>query len=66
LPDSTNERLINFIQEIRESINHSTLYNQNPDAIFQEATQVIDEIFVFILAGFDSLKTTIKDVKILF
>jgi hypothetical protein len=66
LPDSTNERLINFIQEIKESINHSTLYNQNPDAIFQEATQVIDEIFVFILAGFDSLKTTIKDVKILF
>lgn len=66
LPQATDKRLITFIQEIKNSINHSTLDKQNPDAIFQEATQVIDEIFVFIFAGFDSLKTSINDIKVLF
>jgi len=66
LPHLTNAQLISFMQEIKQSINNSTLYKQNPDAIFQQATQVIDDVFIFILTGFDSLKTTIKDVKILF
>ena len=62
----TDRRLIIFIEEIKQSVKDSTLCQQDPDSIFQEATQVIDEVFVFILAGFDELKTTIKDVKILF
>jgi hypothetical protein len=66
LPQTTDKRLITFIQEIKYSINHSTLDKLNPDAIFQQATQVIDEIFVFIFAGFDSLKTSINDIKVLF
>lgn len=66
LPESTNQRLTAFVQEIKQSVKNSTLCKQNPDTIFEESTQVIDDVFVFILAGFDDLKTMIKDVKGLF
>ncbi|ETX11185.1 hypothetical protein MUS1_12400 [Marinomonas ushuaiensis DSM 15871] len=60
LARSTDRRLTMFIAEIKQSTKDSTLCQQNPDTIFQEATHVINEVFVFILAGFDDLKTKIK------
>ena len=66
LPKPTDNRLTIFVKDIKERVKDSTLCQQNPDSIFQEATQVIDEVFVFILVGFDELKVTIKDVKVLF
>ncbi len=65
LSSPTDKRLITFVAEIKKSVNDSSLCQENPDSIFQEATQVIDHVFVFILAGFNDLKTTIKDVKVL-
>lgn len=66
LSESTDQRLTAFVEDIKQRVKDSTLCEQNPDAIFQESTQVIDDLFVFILTGFDDLKAMIRNVKVLF
>jgi hypothetical protein len=66
LPNATNKHLLTFIQNVKHNIQNAQLSQQNPDVLFQEATQVIDDLFTVINTGFESLKITIKNIKVLF
>lgn len=66
LPPVSNQQLTQFVSEIKESAQNQHLSTQDPDLLFNNATQVIDEIYTVIYAGFESLKTTISEDKSLF
>ncbi|MCV2402376.1 nitrate- and nitrite sensing domain-containing protein [Marinomonas sp. C2222] len=55
LPSATNNELTRFVAKVKQDIKTAELTEQNPDILFQEATKVIDDIFVFINSGFDDL-----------
>ncbi|TYL48228.1 hypothetical protein [Marinomonas sp. IMCC 4694] len=60
LPSLCNERLNQFISNINRHIQNSTLDKENPDILFEQATQVIDEIYDFIFIGFKTLEDDIS------
>ncbi len=66
LPADTYKQLTDFTQNIKRNIQESQLNQQNPDTLFQEATKVIDQLFGVIHVEFETLKTTINDIKKLF
>lgn len=62
LPQTTDKQLRRFVNDIRKSVNEQELGAQDPDTLFKEATQVIDEIFTVIHSGFTTLKSNICDL----
>lgn len=63
LPHSSNALLVNFITKIKHHIHDATLDQENPDALFGQATQVIDEIYHFIFSGFNTLENDVSELK---
>jgi len=61
LPTSAETQLNILIRKLKENIDNSELCYQCPDALFQEATQSINDIFDVINTGLQSLATQIKD-----
>lgn len=64
LPEETNKKLITFIDMIKQNTHNGFLSRKKPEQLFQDSTEVIDALFIFIQTGFDSLKVLIKTGKV--
>lgn len=60
-PTSSIQQLMAFIEIIRKGTETSSLHDQDPDFLFKESTQVIDQLYECILKGFNQLNTKIAD-----
>ncbi|MBJ7538522.1 nitrate- and nitrite sensing domain-containing protein [Marinomonas transparens] len=54
------EHLNQYVQKVTLSIKEQNINKQNPDTLFKEATQIIDEVFSFIHSGFEQLKQKVS------
>ena len=59
LPSNNNQGLQRFIEDIKNSVEQDTLSQRNPDSLFQEASQIINQLFAFINSQLNQLKETI-------
>lgn len=60
LPCEIKNELTHFIARTQQNIITSELTGQKPDILFQEATKVIDDIFILVNSGLDELKSKLE------
>ncbi|BFM48883.1 hypothetical protein [Marinomonas sp. THO17] len=56
LPTDSNQGLQAFVADIKNSVEHDTLSQRDPDNLFQEASQIINQLFAFINNRLHQLK----------
>ncbi|AEF54236.1 hypothetical protein [Marinomonas posidonica] len=60
LPANSNQVLQQFIQDIKHSVEQGTLSQRNPDSLFQDASQIINQLFDVVNNRLIELKQTIR------
>ena len=64
LPEETNQKLMTFIDMIKQNTHNGFLSRKKPDQLFQDSSEVIDALFAFIQTGLEALKGAIKKGKV--
>ncbi|WP_394178849.1 hypothetical protein [Marinomonas posidonica] len=60
LPTNSNHVLQQFIREIKHSVEQDTLSQRDPDSLFQDASQIINQLFDVVNSRLTELKQAVR------